>query len=231
MYDTSDKMTRTERNDLFETCRIGKFADIRLHDFKTSTLSPEKCSELVTLVKRGEAARQRLIEGNLYRVSNFINKYGKGTSIPDLMHEGIIALISSIDTIISDDNVSVDSFNGIVNKSIADAVNTFIDINHNPNEIMLGDDDYGAPSEELENVLSKSCLKSTMMDVVAGLDQREQTVIILRYGLDGRPPRVLNSVAIEVGVSPERVRQIEMETLRKFRHPHRARKLRDFLYD
>jgi RNA polymerase sigma factor (sigma-70 family) len=51
------------------------------------------------------------------------------------------------------------------------------------------------------------------------LDRREQTVLVLRYGLDAMPPRTLSVVGAHLGITRERVRQIEARALSKLRHP------------
>lgn len=64
------------------------------------------------------------------------------------------------------------------------------------------------------------------------LNEREFAVLCLRYGLDGKPPKTLEEVADEFGVTSERIRQIEMRLLARLRHPDIANKsLRSFLYD
>ena len=57
------------------------------------------------------------------------------------------------------------------------------------------------------------------------LSDRERTVLSLRFGLDGGGSRVLEAVAMQIGVTSERARQIETEALRKLRHPSLARRL------
>jgi RNA polymerase primary sigma factor len=49
------------------------------------------------------------------------------------------------------------------------------------------------------------------------LDPREATVLCLRFGLGEEPPRTLREIAAEVGLTSERVRQIEAQALRKLR--------------
>jgi RNA polymerase primary sigma factor len=53
-------------------------------------------------------------------------------------------------------------------------------------------------------------------------------VLRLRFGLGEEPPRTLREIAAEVGVTSERVRQIEAEALRKLR---RATPFRDRFHD
>jgi RNA polymerase sigma factor (sigma-70 family) len=51
------------------------------------------------------------------------------------------------------------------------------------------------------------------------LEAREQQVVLLRYGLDGDAPKTLSDVGKELGITRERVRQIESRALGKLRHP------------
>lgn len=71
-------------------------------------------------------------------------------------------------------------------------------------------------------------LKDTLHEVMSTLTQREREVITLRYGLDGGRERTLEEVGRRFGVTRERIRQIEAKSLKKFRHPSRTNKLRDY---
>jgi RNA polymerase primary sigma factor len=51
----------------------------------------------------------------------------------------------------------------------------------------------------------------------------------LRFGLDDGHPRTLEEVGREFHVTRERIRQIEAKSLRKLKHPTRAKKLREYL--
>ncbi len=72
-------------------------------------------------------------------------------------------------------------------------------------------------------------LREYMRDALEGLNQRERTVLELRYGLvDGRE-YTLAEVGERFSVTRERIRQIESKALRKLRNPARSRTLRDYL--
>ncbi len=65
--------------------------------------------------------------------------------------------------------------------------------------------------------------------MLATLDEREQQVIRLRFGLDdGQPPRTLDQIGKLFGLSRERVRQIEREVMAKLRNGDRADRLRSY---
>ncbi|MBI3088417.1 MAG: RNA polymerase sigma factor RpoD [Candidatus Omnitrophica bacterium] len=79
------------------------------------------------------------------------------------------------------------------------------------------------------NATAYSMLKEQIEDVLTSLSQREQQVLLLRFGLHDGSPRTLEEVGQMFNVTRERVRQIEAKALRKLRHPTRSRRLRNFL--
>jgi RNA polymerase sigma factor (sigma-70 family) len=75
---------------------------------------------------------------------------------------------------------------------------------------------------------AQEALRGEVQIVLSTLSQREQAVIRLRFGLDDGRQRTLDEVGRECGLSRERIRQIEKGTLRKLRHPSRARQLQTY---
>lgn len=69
----------------------------------------------------------------------------------------------------------------------------------------------------------------TIDEVFLSLSHRQRRVLQLRYGLEDGIHRSLQEVGIELGVSRERIRQIEAGALRKMMHPKRAKRLFEFL--
>lgn len=72
-------------------------------------------------------------------------------------------------------------------------------------------------------------LHDQLMEVIKSLTEREQKVIILRFGLEDGKPRTLEEVGKVFGITRERIRQIEAKSLRKLRNPSRSKRLKDFL--
>ena len=56
-----------------------------------------------------------------------------------------------------------------------------------------------------------------LMDLLSEIDEREAVILRLRYGLDGEEPMTLKQIGQRIGLTRERVRQIEHEALRKLR--------------
>jgi RNA polymerase primary sigma factor len=81
------------------------------------------------------------------------------------------------------------------------------------------------PLEQTE----RQFLSEDISKILGNLSEREQHVLRLRYGLAGSSAHTLAQVADQLGVTRERVRQIQNRALRKLRHPLRARQLRSYM--
>ena len=89
----------------------------------------------------------------------------------------------------------------------------------------IQDDNVPVPADAATFTL----LKEQLNEVLDTLTEREQKVLILRFGLEDGRSRTLEEVGKEFNVTRERIRQIEAKALRKLRHPSRSRKLKDYL--
>lgn len=79
-----------------------------------------------------------------------------------------------------------------------------------------------------EDAASYSILKDQITRLLDTLTDREQRVLILRFGLKDGRSRTLEEVGKEFNVTRERIRQIEAKALRKLRHPSRAKMLKGY---
>jgi RNA polymerase nonessential primary-like sigma factor len=89
--------------------------------------------------------------------------------------------------------------------------------------------DEGASSAQA--AVEFGLMRSQLAGVLDSLEHREQAVVRMRYGLDDGNPRTLDDIGKAFGLSRERIRQIERETMAKLRHPSRAQALRDYIDD
>jgi RNA polymerase primary sigma factor len=94
---------------------------------------------------------------------------------------------------------------------------------------VLGDfieDDEAAPPDD---TATYNLLKEHLSEVLNSLPPREVRILQLRYGLLDGQAYTLEEVGRKMGVTRERVRQIEAQALSRLRHPSIRRKLRDYL--
>jgi RNA polymerase primary sigma factor len=87
----------------------------------------------------------------------------------------------------------------------------------------VADDTVAEPFEEASEHLQKEGVRKAL----GALPERERQVIELRYGLTGMEPMTLEEVGNTFGVTRERIRQIENNTLKKLQHLPEAQMLRE----
>jgi RNA polymerase primary sigma factor len=80
----------------------------------------------------------------------------------------------------------------------------------------------------LELAAEQRLLADQIRDTLQTLTPRERRVIERRFGLGDDKDDTLTAIGREIGVTRERIRQIETTALRKLRHPSRAKRLRGF---
>ena len=96
---------------------------------------------------------------------------------------------------------------------------------------VLGDfieDDEAPPPDD---TATYNLLKEHLEIILNDLPPREVRILQLRYGLLDGQSYTLEEVGRKMGVTRERVRQIEAQALSRLRHPNIRRKLRDYLGD
>ncbi len=93
------------------------------------------------------------------------------------------------------------------------------------------------PLEELETlclpnperVFESKELTEMIRTTVKTLPLREQAILNYKFGLDGQEPMTLEAIGDKMGITRERIRQIQDRAMRRLRHPGRSRDLRIFL--
>ena len=80
-----------------------------------------------------------------------------------------------------------------------------------------------------EKKMVNESLKTTLENVLSELNDREERVLKLRFGIEDGMPKTLEEVGKMFNVTRERIRQIEAKALEKLRQPRRKKILKDFL--
>jgi RNA polymerase primary sigma factor len=89
----------------------------------------------------------------------------------------------------------------------------------------IEDDEAPSPPEAAEQTI----LRTTLEELLTTLKPREARILRLRFGLRDGYNYTLEEVGQKLGLTRERIRQIEKHALQRLRHPRRSRHLKDYL--
>jgi len=88
-------------------------------------------------------------------------------------------------------------------------------------------EDRGTPPVEYQIV--KNSIQQQIRDILGDLDEKEATVLKLRFGLDDDRPQTLQEIGDRLSLTRERIRQIEQKAMRKLSRSHQVQQLRGYL--
>lgn len=205
-------------------------------------LSNEEIIYLYNLFKSGERqAFDMLVKGNMKLVVKIANDYRRfGMDFEDIVSNGVLGLLKAIEMFDPEKGgfsayastwinkyirMALDSYRGIHTKRydrmtqeersscIVESLNEKIGDGDTEFADSLASDEV-SPSEAVEKA---SSIKAMHDAIDSALDSREQFIIRSRYGLDGNEVLTLREIAEKLGMTNERVRQIEVSSLMKLR--------------
>ena len=194
-------------------------------------LSREEEEHFLYLWEKGDLdARNTLIEHNLRLVAHIVKKYyAQSDEADDLISIGTIGLIKGINTFQPKKGVRLTTYasrcieNEILmhfrsrRKSAGDlSLSEAIETDGDNGSLSLLD--VVATEEDLDERLCESELRLLLRKAVNDcLDERERSIIILRYGLDGGEGRTQMETAESCGISRSYVSRLEKKALEKLR--------------
>ncbi|MFF4772844.1 RNA polymerase sigma factor [Microtetraspora fusca] len=95
-------------------------------------------------------------------------------------------------------------------------------------ETRIGDLIEDVDSPEASEVVDRQLLAEQLKGVLGNLTPREAKIMALRFGLADGKPHTLDEIGKFLGLTRERIRQLEKESLSKLRHPSNTRPLLDW---
>lgn len=112
----------------------------------------------------------------------------------------------------------------LANKSLISIDSTIGDNDNKTYHESIEDED-----SNVEKIVIAKTLKKSIDEMITTLDEREYQIITQRFGFDGQPPKTLEELGEILGISRERVRQLEARALDKLKRKAIKKRLNDYL--
>lgn len=190
-------------------------------------LDSEEEKILIEEMNKGtENAKVRLVEHNLRLVVYIAKKFeSTGLELEDLISIGAIGLIKAVQTYKFDKNIKLATYasrcieNEIlmqlrkVSRTKAEvSIDEPLNFDSDGNELLLSDVLYTEEDSVSKN-LDLSVEKQLLWEAIKRLNEREQEIMILRFGLAGKEERTQKEVADMMGISQSYISRIEKKIL------------------
>lgn len=191
----------------------------------------EEDAAIAALAQGDHEARQTLIEHNLRLVVYIARRFeNTGVNLEDLISIGTIGLIKAIGTFKPDKNIKLATYASrcieneilmFLRKKNARRAEVSIDEPLNTdwdgNELLLSDV-LGTDGDEVIKPLEDDAERRLLMEAVGRLDERERTIILMRFGLDGFEELTQKEVADLLGISQSYISRLEKRIILRLRH-------------
>ena len=197
-------------------------------------LTREEEAELLALLSE-EAHRDRvrpqLIERNLRLVVYIARRFeNTGVGIEDLISIGTIGLIKAVETYQPAKNIKLATYasrcieNEILmylrknaNRRSEVSLDEPLNTDWDGNELLLSDV-LGTESDVIEKPIEDDVDRDLLFEAIGKLSQREQTIITMRFGLNGGPERTQKEVADLLGISQSYISRLEKRIINRLKH-------------
>ncbi|MCI6006664.1 MAG: RNA polymerase sporulation sigma factor SigK, partial [Ruminococcus sp.] len=175
-------------------------------------------------------ARNILVEHNLRLVAHIVKKYYTGTNdYDDLLSVGVVGLIKAINTFDATKTQRLSSYASICiqneilmmfrnNKKAQQEISLSesVDSDKDGNNLVLMDV-IAVDDDIVEKIDTKFKSEKLQQYINEELDEREKTVIELRYGLNGHEEKTQREIAAMLNISRSYISRIETKALKKLR--------------
>ena len=195
-------------------------------------LSKEEEEKYVKLKEEGDnKAKEKLIEHNLRLVVFLAKKYeSTNIDLEDLVSIGSIGLIKAINTFSLDKNIKLATYasrcidNEILmylrkNKKIKQevSIDQALTYDSDGNELHL-EDIIGTDKDAITKDIEYKDNKNLLINEILKLKERDQKIMILRYGLFGKDEYTQKEVAELMGISQSSISRIEKKVIKRLKN-------------
>jgi len=221
MYDTC-LLTREQESRLFRRMNYLKWRAAKLQPRLAGRDGLAKLSdEIERLLADALQIRQRIIECNLRLVVSVAKRFaGTSMALDELISEGNLTLFKAVEKFdYSLGNKFSTYATWALRRSLARAVSRE---QLRRQRFACGDEDSAEPSDQTEEADAATGIspqaQPLLRQVLRQLEQRDRAVLFARFGLASQgEPRKLQHIADEMGISKERVRQLQIRALERLR--------------
>ncbi|WP_274952732.1 RNA polymerase sporulation sigma factor SigE [Angelakisella massiliensis] len=182
------------------------------------------------LAEGSREARQQLIVHNLRLVVYIARKFeSTGVGIEDLISIGTIGLIKAVNTFCPGRNIKLATYasrcieNEILmylrkfqNLRSEVSIDEPLNVDWDGNELLLSDV-LGTEGDTVHRSVEQETERNLLLRAVSQLDERERTIMELRFGLRGKPERTQKEVADMIGISQSYISRLEKKIIRSLR--------------
>jgi RNA polymerase primary sigma factor len=215
-------LSREQEAHLFRKMNYLKHRALKLRDaLDPSRATSTVLDEIDRLMEEALAVKNQIIRANLRLVVSIAKKHvGRADNFFELVSDGNMSLIRAVEKF---DFARGNKFSTYASWAIMKNFIRSIPIeNHRRDRFVTGHDDlFEAAADNRSDEHEYENAQRRMRDAVKGmlgrLDDRERRIIVSRFGLDGASEQTLESLGKELGVTKERVRQLEARAQSKLR--------------
>lgn len=169
-----------------------------------------------------ESAREKLIVHNLRLVVYIARKFeNSGVGIEDLISIGTIGLIKAVNTFCPSRNIKLATYASrcieneilmhlrkISNSKAEVSIDEPLNVDWDGNELLLSDI-LGSDADSVNTGLEHEDERNTLLSIVSTLNEREQTIMRLRFGIGSEREHTQKEVAEMLGISQSYISRLE----------------------
>ena len=215
-------LSREQEAHLFRKMNYLKYRALKLRDrLDAARATTTVLDEIDRLMEEALTVKNQIIRANLRLVVSIAKKHvGRSDNFFELVSDGNMSLIRAVEKF---DYARGNKFSTYASWAIMKNFIRSIPIeNHRRDRFVTGHDDlFEAAADNRSDEHEYESAQRRMRDAVKGmlgrLDDRERRIIVSRFGLDGASEQTLESLGRELGVTKERVRQLEARAQNKLR--------------
>ena len=193
-------------------------------------LSVEEEDCIISKLELDPSLRSVLVERNLRLVVYIAKKFESSKmGIEDLISIGTIGLIKAISTYRREKNIKLATYssrcieNEILmylrkNSQIRNelSIDEPLNVDWDGNELLLSDV-LGSDPDEVNRDIEREAERDVLLDCIANLSSREQTIMRLRFGIGGEQEHTQKEVADLLGISQSYISRLEKKIIKRLR--------------